>query len=242
MTLRPLALLLALLAPPAIAEDLTVYYPDRPPFLTTGTDGGIGGLVGDQAKRVFAAAGLSVRWMRVPPQRVLPVLKSSQSADCSPGWYWTAERQSSLRFSQPIYVDRPFVALVRADFAGPSAISAKDLLNRPDLRLTLRLNMAHGVYIDSLIARMPAHQVRSLAVDNVSIVKMIKAGHTDLTFLTGEEVDGIIADAGLKPGDFKQLRLNDQPRPEPRYIVCSRTVTPATMLRIDRAIKELGLP
>jgi uncharacterized protein (TIGR02285 family) len=223
-------------------DQITLYYPDRPPFISTDADGKVTGLIAEPTERIFRRAQLNVHWVRVPQQRVLPALKANQALDCSPGWYRTPEREAMFRYSLPIYLDRPFAALVRADLSGPDEISAVELLARPGLRVVLRQNMAHGDYVDGLIGKMPPSQVQSLSVDSVPLVKMIYAGHVDLTVVTDEEAERIIADAGLKPADFRLLRFTDVAKAEARHIICNQQVPEAMMARLNKAIKALGLP
>jgi len=217
---------------------IALIYTDRWPFMGANEDGSVGGLLAAPANHIFEAAGIPIHWKAVPQQRILPSLLDSRSRACSPGWYWNAERAAKLRYSKPFYVDQPQVALIRTGLTSDAKARAADLLAKSDLRLVLRANMSHGEYLDRLVAG----RAQLLQTDVPSIVRMVKAGHADLTFLAGDEVEKVLADAGADASEVKIVQLLDVPAKEPRHILCSMAVPLTTMERIDRAIQALGMP
>ena len=221
---------------------ISVHVYDRPPFVTIGRDGTVGGIVGTRAAKAFAKAGFAVRWVKTPPFRILPILKANQGRDCAPGWYKTSDREMFLNYSAPIYRDQPPTALIRAEYPAPAGITLKDLLTHPDLRLAVRTSTAYGEEIDALIKAMPAERVHAYSTDVAAILKTVHAGHADAIILTSEEVDNLIAEAGFSRADFQLARLSDVKQTEARYIVCSRQVPPQMMDRINKAIRQSFQP
>ena len=238
-------LLLSLWCMAAGAEEndvINLHYDNRPPLIMVDEQGHASGILAEPVVRIFAQARLRIKWQRTPNKRARTALKMSTGNDCSFGWYKTAERETFAVFSLPYYLDKPPAGLVRADFVGAEWSNAAQLLGRPNISLTLRDGVAYGEYIDRLIDRMPQSQVTRLNTDSVPIAKMIHTGHTDLTILPLEEVSQVISSAGLRSQDFRILFFVDLPHQDYRYVVCSRATDPQVVLRINKAIKEIGLP
>jgi hypothetical protein len=129
------------------AQDTTpivLHYYERKPFQYTAEDGQVAGLVVEPAIKVFSKAGIPITWTLTPVNRIFATHKANSGPDCSSGWYKTAERESIGKFTLPIYRDKPFAGLIRADSEIPSGISAKDLLARPNKRLLVKLGLVYG--------------------------------------------------------------------------------------------------
>jgi polar amino acid transport system substrate-binding protein len=179
---------------------IAMLYTDRWPYIGTNKDGSVGGLLAGPSTRIFETAEIPIHWVSVPQQRILPSLANLGAHSCSPGWYWNAERAAKFRYSKPFYVDRPQMALVRAQPGIEPKMRAAELLAKPDVRVVLRANMSHGDYIDRLVAGLPPGRVQFLPTDVSSIARMVKAGHADLTFVVGDEVEKLMADLGGDAG------------------------------------------
>jgi polar amino acid transport system substrate-binding protein len=223
-------------------EGVTLHYYERPPFTVVDAQGHVGGSVGDRAERIFARAGIAVRWVKTPVHRTLPLLRANRGKDCSAGWYRTGEREQYLRYSLPFFRDQPPAALIRRDYPVPDHIALRDFLTRPDLRLAVRIDTAYGATIDGLIAAMPKENVAMLSGEYSAMVKMVHAGRSDALILAVEEIEPLVRAAELPMADFRVLRFPDVPLLETRHIVCSRQVAPVAMMRLDKAIRELGYP
>jgi len=238
-------LLLPLSLSPVLAQEadpIAMYYDYRPPLITVDDSPQPGGILVEPLIKILARARIRVKWVRNPSKRGPAVMKSSTGNDCTFGWYKTAEREGFAVFSLPYYLDKPPAGLARADFNSVGWANAAELLKRRDLRVTLRLGVAYGDYLDELLDKMPAEQLTRVDTDSVPIARMIHFGHTDLTILPIEEVSQVIGAAGLKPSDFRILFFSDLPHQDYRYVVCSKATDPKVMAKINQAIKELGLP
>jgi len=223
-------------------QAISLHYFDRPPLIVVDAKGHVGGLLAEPIEKVVELSQVPVQWVKTPFSKSSQIIKANSGQDCTFGWYKTAERESFARFSLPYFLDKPPAGLVRADFAQQGWSNAGELLSRPDIKLTLRENIAYGDYIDRLIAKLPAGQVRILNTDSSAIAKMIHGRQTDLTIVPMEEVGQVIAGAGLTPADFRVLFFADVPKQDFRYIACSKQVPLQVMQRFDKAIKELKLP
>ncbi len=217
---------------------IALHYYERKPFHYTAPDGRVMGLVVTPTEQAFAEAGLPIKWVLTPANRILFELERNATADCTPGWYRKPDREAYARFSSPIYRDRPLVGLARSDTRFPQGITARQLLGRPDTKLLVKTNFSQGAYMDALIAKMPAGQVDASPGEVSSLVKMVNAGRADLIITTQEEVELYVNQAELKMKDFRVLVFPDVPAVEMRYILCSKLVPAEVITRLNKAIAE----
>lgn len=240
-----LAVLLMTIGAMARAEEVgpvTIYYSLRPSLIALGPDGQIDGVLGLPVRRIIEATELNVTWSAVPRLRAMHILQNTSQNDCTFGWYKTKERAKFALFSQPYYLDKPPVGLVRADFPVSQWSNLAELLAKPGLRLTLGVNVTYGDYVDGLLKQMPPGQIDLANLDNANTAKLILAGHTDMTIVPAEEIGQVFKDASLASGSLRVLFFTDLPQKDYRYIVCGLHTDPRVMDRINRAIHNLSLP
>jgi polar amino acid transport system substrate-binding protein len=218
---------------------ITLHYYERPPFHSRDANGQITGLVADPTIKILKMADVAFTWQLTPANRILSMLKNNVGMDCSPGWYKNPDRASYAQFSLPIYKDKPLVGLSRANFAVQEGITAKELLSRPGTRLLAKQNFSQGAYMDELIAKMPTAQVQRVAAEVATMVKMVQIDRADLILTTQEETATFIHQSGLDVKDFRVLKFPDVPAVENRYLLCSKTVPPHVITRMNKAIREL---
>ena len=239
-------LILQALALPASAADaqgektINLLYNERPPLHYTDADGTVKGLLAAPAEKALKSAGIPFRWQRRPVARIMFTIKENVAPDCAVGWYKSPEREAFSRYSLPIYSEAPSVALVRADYDVPQGITARQLLLSTDTKLLLKLGMNYGVDLNDMLAQVPKNRIQVVTEEVPTMVKMVSYKRADLTFLTREEADEVIKQSGIGPEKFKILDFPDHPHGELRYILCSLSVAPETMVKLDAAIKTLS--
>jgi uncharacterized protein (TIGR02285 family) len=223
------------------APAITLYYYERKPFHYTSTNGRVTGLVVNPAEQAFEKAGIPVTWKLMPASRILATLKANIGEDCSPGWYKTAEREQYVRYSLPIYSDKPLVAIVRADYPVRPGMTAKEFFLRPQVKLLTKQSFVHGSYLDQIIGAMPPANVVRVPDDISSIVRMLHYGVADVVTATQEEAEYYVTDAGYLMNEFHVVTFPDVPAVEKRYILCSKRVPDEVMDKLNAAIKTLSL-
>ena len=215
---------------------IIVHYHERHPYYIS-QGKGVGGIMGDRINFVFEQAGIPLAWQKTPAKRQLDIIKTNRGREAAAGWFKTPERQIFAKFSQPIYQDRPTIALVRADqkliqSGGPLA----EALANPRLRLLRKDGYSYGDFIDGLIDRFQPNQTITLA-DNVSMLKMIHTRRVDYFFIALEEADDLLTRAGLPAPDFKKITFTDMPEGNRRYVIFTRQVEDSTIERLNRIIR-----
>ncbi|WP_158248656.1 substrate-binding periplasmic protein [Chromobacterium sinusclupearum] len=220
---------------------LNLYYYDRPPFHFIASDGSVSGSVATITEKILNQANVSYIWKQAPALRILSILRQDHDYSCSPGWYKTSEREKFYNFSLPIYVGKPLVAVTRADFKAPETITAANLFSLPGINIVYKKGMVIGDYLSDIISRVPTDQVHIVTLEEVGKLKMIQAGHFDLTLLTEEEADYFKNNLTIF-FNLKIIKMPDVPGGDKRFILCSKAVPAATMEKINATIKRLKLP
>jgi polar amino acid transport system substrate-binding protein len=221
----------------AAQQMVDLMYNDRPPYIIAQADGSAAGLTATPAIDAFRRAGIPVEWKRVPTNRQLTIIGQGSGNDCAIGWFKNAERERFAKFTKPIYRDKPTVLLANRWFAPPPDASLRDLLARPDVRVLVKDRFSYGPYIDGLLAEMKPLLIRTTN-ENRQMVAMIKANRADFMFVSEDEADYLVEQAGFNSDDFRLLHPDDMPAGEKRYLICSKHVDDSIIARLNAAIAE----
>ncbi|MCA1905327.1 MAG: transporter substrate-binding domain-containing protein [Desulfarculus sp.] len=220
------------------ATPLAIYYFPRPPYYTTEADGQAGGILVERVRAVLTQAGIDHRFVAVPNKRVL-LLLSQGAAACGVGWLRTRQREAMFRFSLPIHRDQPLVALARA--AVLPRLSARPTLAEllgSDLVLGVIDGFSYGEAVDQMISRAnPARQVVTGEV--LRLLQMTAAGRCDWMLINPLEARWQLGRDPDLARALRALELPDAPSSNPRHLMCSQSVAPEVMERIDQAILRM---
>lgn len=220
-------------------ESVVIHYHLRPPFYMS--DGNrVHGLVLQPIATAFANAGIPHVFRETPARRQLEIIAANEGRSCAAGWFKTAERQSFALYSLPVYRDKPFVAVFRADVTqlAESETTLDRVLADGRLTLLVKEGYSYGRQVDEGLRR---HEPRRLATtgENRDILRMIEHGRADYSFMTEEEAMDLLGTPQVDREKFRVVRFADIDAGGWRYVICSRMVGAATMARLDEAIRNL---
>ncbi len=219
-------------------EPIQALYNPRPPYLVPDSNGGVSGLTGSVAGYAMAAAKVHFKWVEVPSERQVMMLKVNAARIAAVGWFKNSDREKFAKFSIPIYQDKGTVVLSRRDNARVAAAkTVDDLFQDKSLILLAKQGYSYGGFLDGKIAQKNPTS-SSVVGENLKMINMIHGNHGDYMFIAPEEASGAIKAAGFPDEDFQLLRLADMPPGEKRYILYSKSVDDATIALIDKHIKE----
>ncbi len=215
---------------------LTVYFHERPPF--TMVDGQTGILV-NLTKAILSEAGLHARFIELPTNRILSLVRNGEPDAVGVGWFLTQERESWGRYSLPIYQDQPLVAVVSSRVASSLGNPVRlNVLLSSGLALGHQQGSSFGPVVDAKIRTLGLVPVETV-VEIPSLLQLIHAGKMDYTFLPEEEARYLLKrDPTLTPG-LVLTKLADAPPGNLRYLLFPATVDPALLTRIDSAIERI---
>ncbi len=215
---------------------ITIHYHERPPYYLTGPLG-VYGLCADPVKQAFDRAKIPFRWEKTPAKRQLDILKENRSRACLIGWFKNLEREKFARYSHPIYQDKSFIALGRAD--NPQLISNGALdatLLNSGLVLLRKNGYSYGKLLDTMILKLGPRQ-KMTSAENIGMLKIIHSGGADYFFISEEEAMQLILTSGLLKTDFKTIRFSNMPGGNKRYLLFSKQVENQVIDQINSAIK-----
>lgn len=225
--------------PPARTA-ITLHYHNRRPFYMSDGDH-VFGLVIEPIERAFKTAGIPFVWQETPARRQLDILARNEDESCAAGWFKTPEREAYARYSLPIYRDKPFVAVARADVEYLAETETLDrVLQERRLQLLVKEGYSYGQFIDDRLQALDPRKITTTA-ENQNILKMIENYRADYSFMTEEEAQDLLASAGVEAKALRLVRFSDMPAGGRRYIICSKKVGPEIVARLDSAIRSLQL-
>jgi uncharacterized protein (TIGR02285 family) len=216
-------------------DAITVDYNERPPYLIPGADGAATGLTGTPAANAFKAAGIPVTWAKVPTSRQLSAVKEAQGMHCAVGWFKTPERERFAKFTKPIYRDKPWLALANTGYAIKDGTTLGQALSAKGVRVLTKDSFSYGPYIDDLLAKTKPN----ITVSNGStsqMLQLINAGSVDFMFVSEEEAEYLVKEAGLSMKNFRQIRFPDMPKGGERYIMCGKSVPDDVIAKLNKNI------
>ena len=213
---------------------ITIHYHERPPYYMTGSLG-VYGLCVDPVKRAFDTANIPCRWEKTPANRQLDILKENRSRACFIGWFKNSEREKFAGYSLPIYQDKPFIALARADnHQLMSDFTLEEILVNPDLVLLRKNGYSYGSFVDTLMINAPRQKMTS--AENIGMLKILHSGGADYFFISEEEATHLIDTSGLIKENFKYIRFTNMPGGNKRYLLFSQQVESQVIEKINAAI------
>lgn len=221
-------------------EAIVVHFHSRRPFYMS--DGHqVFGLVIDPIAQAFRNAGIPHVWQETPARRQLDIIEKNEDKSCAAGWFKTPEREAYARYTLPVYQDKPFVAVFRADNELlPEAAPVLDqVLGEWRLKLLVKEGYSYGQFIDERLKALAPRQLTTTA-ENRNILQMIENYRADYSFMTEEEAEDLLNSPEVPRKKFRIVHFSDMPAGGKRYIICSRQVGEDVIARLNAAIRSRG--
>ena len=219
------------------SAQVTLHFNERPPSVFF-KEGRLLGLVGSPIEAAFRAADIQYTLALTPIARQLLIIKSNTGLDClASGAFKNEEREAQGKFTEPIYRDKARIALTSArNTKVKDDGTIESVLGDKTIRLLVKQGYSYGKVIDDLIKKLQPKKT-TVAVENISMVKMILADRADLMFISLEEAEGVIDASGIDAGDVRKIHFSNAPRGEYRYIFCSKRVPDEIINKLNAVIE-----
>ena len=220
----------------ATAQPIVLHYNIRPPLIVVKGEQ-LTGQTGAPAVAAFSKAGIEFALTETPAARQFRILQNNQGHDCLIGHFKNPEREAYAKFTDPIFQDEPRIALTYAANARLNdGDSIEAVLSDKELSLLVKQSYSYGQALDALIDKhQPIRQ--SVVVENTQMLRMIAARRADYMFITPHEASAVIDEIGLAKAQFKMVKLENMPKGDLRYILCSKKVPDETIGKLNAAIK-----
>lgn len=219
-------------------EKIQLMFSERPPYMVSDGQGGVIGLTASVADYAFKKANIPFEWVDTTSQRQMAMVKENSGKVAGVGWFKKPEREIFAKFSNSLYQDKQIIVLARKDNAIISSqTSIQTLLANQSLTLLVKSGYSYGNFIDDKISTIKP-KIYNATGEPVNMIKMINANRADYMFISPEEAENVISEAGFSASDFQQVTLNDMPVGQNRYIMFSQKVDDATIKLINKYIDE----
>lgn len=219
-------------------DSILLSYYERAPYAVRQPNGAVTGLTADPAAAAFTKAGISFQWQLVPAKRQIANMESAKTLECALGWYKTAERSQMGKFTDPIYRDKPTVAIARVAFQ-PGSPTLAALVADPSVRVLMKSGLTYGQDVPRIMASASAN-VQIIVGEQTTLTRMVAANRADFMFSPYEEAQLLIANSQIgSPKESQKLKIltfDDVVQGHTRHIWCSKLVSNDTIARLNRAI------
>lgn len=223
----------------SVADPLTVSYMERPPYYYT-QEMQPAGFLYERTRAILGQAGIEARFVSLNPRQIFYVVQHSIDPHCSIGWFKTSQREIFARFTDPIYRNRPLVALVKSNLKDQVAAlqTLRQFFADQDLTLGRIRSFSYGSYVDGLLEKMnpPSH---FHAERQAQLLESLEVGDADYVLVAPEEASTLMSENGFRNGQFFIKQLSDVPAGNLRYLMCSQATGSELIERINRAIHQL---
>ena len=224
---------------PAKAQSpIQLYYYERTPYAVKDSQGAVSGLCATPAANAFKRAGIPFQWKKMPFKRQLETIKYNKKIARGIGWFKNPEREKFARFTEEIYQDKPAISISKK---GNSTLTQhrdlKSLLGDKTVKLLVKDGFSYGAYIDELIKKYSPQAVVVVNSTNIQMLQMILSGRADYFFMSKEEAEHIILNAGYEVSQFQLQHYDDMPDGNRRYVICSQQVSPEIIDLLNYSLK-----
>jgi uncharacterized protein (TIGR02285 family) len=236
-TLGLMGIQMANAAPPN--ETIHLHFSDRPPYAMSGPGGEPSGVVATIAAKVFRQAKIPFVWEKTPVNRQFAILKENKGLNCAIGFEKTEERERFGKFTEPVYISQPFIAITSLKVKEKSGVTLTHLLSK--YSVLVKENYTQGAVITQLIANSPNKYVTS--VESPQMVQMIARARAraDFMLISNDELEYYVAHGVINSRDIHVLMLSDVNLRFHRRIMCSKSVSDQVIKKLDRVIVTLHI-
>lgn len=215
-------------------DHLIFMYADLEPYVIVKDDQATGFLA-DYLVDLTTSADIEILWRHIHWDRQLPLIKGNEGSLCAIALYKTEERQTFMRFTEPIGADEGLV-LIGAE-NNQKLLSHRrfeNVLNDSNLSPVLQLYAVYSPYVNELI------KGKNLPLTTGSlerIGRMIKSGKHDYMILARPSAIYMHNNFGIQIYDH----YSDLADKVPYHVACNMMVNMSAFDRLNAAIKRRGM-
>jgi polar amino acid transport system substrate-binding protein len=219
------------------ADTITLHYVHRPPYAISEPNREPHGVVALPASFVFKKAGIPFVWKKTPVNRQFALIQDNVGSDCGLGFEKTPSREVYAKFTDPLYISEPVVAITSLKVNDAAGMTFTQMLAK--YRILVKENYTLGDGLTAQVMRSPKKYVTS--IDSDQMVQMISRGDADFMMISNDEVKYYVKHGILDPRSIHVIMLPDIHIRFSRRIMCSKSVDDKVIQRLNRAIATLKI-
>lgn len=214
---------------------LTIHYVERAPYAVVQANGEPAGVVATPAAEVLRKAQIPFVWAKTPVNRQFAIIKENTGRDCTLGMEQTPSRNHFAKFTEPVYISQPLVAILHPSVQEKKGVTIRKLLQK--YSILVKENYTLGDDLTALVMKSPKKQLTSS--ESIQMVQMIALDRADFMMISNDEVEYYINQGILAPKEIRLMELPDAKKRFTRRLMCSLKVDDATIQKINREIRKL---
>jgi hypothetical protein len=214
---------------------LTIHYVERPPYAIIQPNGEPTGFVATPTAGVLRKAQIPFVWAKTPVNRQFAIIKENTGRDCTLGMEQTPSRSHFAKFTEPLYISQPLVAILHPSVREKKGVTIRQLLQK--YSILVKENYTLGDDLTALVMKSPKKQLTSS--ESMQMVQMIALDRADFMMISNDEVEYYINQGILNPKGIRLMELPDAKKRFTRRLMCSLKVDDATIQKINREIRTL---
>ncbi len=216
------------------SEPIRLHYIDRPPYAVSQSNEEPTGVVASRASRAFNLAKIPFAWVKTPVNRQFALIKQNAGQDCVLGVEKLASRTDFAKFTDPLYVSQPVVALTNLKITEKEGVTLRQLLKK--YRIFHRETSSLSDEIVTLINQSPNAYVTT--IDTFQTAQLISHGDGDFMLISKDLAEYYIKHRLLNPNSVRILSLPDLKARFNRRIMCCKKVDDSVIERLNQAIQK----
>lgn len=222
----------------AHAEDqIWIHFVDRPPYAISGEDGTPEGVVATPARKILKKIKAKYGWLKTPVNRQFAIIKENKGFDCALGLEQTPSRSEFSKFTDPVYIGQPLVALINNTIKEKKGVTFEELLQQ--YAIIVKENYTMGDDITAKVMKSPKKILTS--IESPQMVQMVERGRADFMMISNEEIEYYVRNQILDPDKVHVLELPDVKKRFTRRLMCSKSVSDNFIKKINAAIGTLNV-
>lgn len=216
-------------------EPIQLHYVERGPYAVTGANDEPTGVVATPSEEALKNANIPFVWTKTPINRQFALIKENKGRHCSIGLMQTKSRAKFSKFSEPVYIGQPFIAIINPKVPLKPHLTIDEMLKKHTILVKENLTMG-----DELSAKVLASPNAMLtSVDSDQMVQMVAHGRADFMMISNEEVLYYLKKGTIAKGDLIFRQLDDVNLRFERRFMCSRSVSQRTLEKLNAEIAKL---
>ncbi len=224
--------------PKAFADEpVIVHYVDRPPYAISHDNSNPTGAVVNVAEKVFKAANIPFVWAKTPVNRQFAIVKENKGMNCILGVELTKSRLEFSKFTDPLYIGQPVVAIVNRKIKVKKGTNLDQMLAKHSI--LVKENYTLGDDITNKVLHSPMRYVTS--IDSIHMVQMIARGRADFMMISNEEVEYYVEHGILDTKDINVIELPDVKIKFTRRLMCNKAMDDQLIAKLNEEIARLKI-
>lgn len=204
------------------AEEITIYFYDRPPFYYTAASGEPAGILVDKVRKLESSNYKIV--LRVfPPKRQLIAIEAKNKNICGLGWFKTKRREEIGVFSSMVFTDEPMGLVIHKDFGDVGKISVEEIFKNRKFEFLKKNSFKYSDSIEKFESDLNP-QTYTVSSSISQMIDMISLRERYYTFIDKVEANYYFSTKPNLKDKILYIPIKEGQKGNARFLYCSKNI------------------